>query len=189
MKALLMLLCIFLPALPLSAHPHVFIDAEVNVETRQGRITALESQWVFDEMFSAMVLMDYDTNRNGRIDAGEITALRKDYFDYLGKSSFFTFVKSGKNTIKFAGAVDFMPNVTGGRLSYVFRLEMPQAVPAVGADILVYDPSYYSSVKIIRASISGDSGKELAAGIGVFPAVRYYFGQVSPDAVTIRNKK
>lgn len=63
---------LFLITLNAYPHPHVFIDVEADVEIKDGKINSITQRWVFDEMFSSMVLMDYDKNRNKRIDLNEI---------------------------------------------------------------------------------------------------------------------
>ncbi|MCD8554601.1 DUF1007 family protein [Seleniivibrio sp.] len=189
MKVFLVTLLIILTAAPVFAHPHVFVDVDVSIETGQGRITAIEQSWLFDDMFSAMMIMDYDKNRNGRLDLDEVAAFKKGYFDQFSESSYFTFIRNGKNTVKFTRATDFMPNVINGRLSCGFRLEMSVAVPVSGSDILIYDPAYYNSVKVNSASVSGGDSKKVTAKIAVFDSLKYYFGQISPDAVMLRGKK
>lgn len=182
------LLCIFILCCgAASAHPHVFIDADVGIETRNGKITAIEHIWLFDEMFSSMILMDYDKNRNGRIDYDETAQLKKEYFDYLAESSYFSFVKVNSKVIKPARATDFMPKIVKGRLVYSFRLELAAPCDASGADVMIYDPSYYTDVKIRKASFTGSTEK-LSVQKSVLNSEKYYFGQISPEAVIIRKK-
>jgi len=169
-------------------HPHVFIDVEADIEIKDGKINSITQRWVFDEMFSSMVLMDYDKNRNKRIDLDEINDLKKDYFDYLVNSSFFTFIKYGKKTIKFTKATDFMPNTSNRKLIYSFRLQPDVPVDAANSDILIYDPTYYSSVKIVKVRSNADNSI-FTIRYGNLTQERYYYGQISPETISIRSKK
>lgn len=187
MKFLVIILLVFI-TLNAYPHPHVFIDVEADVEIKDGKISSITQRWVFDEMFSSMVLMDHDKNRNKRIDLNEINDLKKDYFDYLVHSSFFTFIKYGKKTIKFTKATDFMPNTSNRKLIYSFRLQPDVPVDAANADILIYDPTYYSSVKLVNVRSNADNNL-LTIRYGNLTQERYYYGQISPEAISIRRKK
>ena len=43
----------------LCAHPHIFIDVKMTIESEKTTIT-----WIFDAMSSAMLIKDYDKNKD-----------------------------------------------------------------------------------------------------------------------------
>jgi ABC-type uncharacterized transport system substrate-binding protein len=45
-----------------SAHPHVYVDARVDVVFDDKGLAGFKVTWVFDEMFSNMIAYDFDTN-------------------------------------------------------------------------------------------------------------------------------
>jgi len=56
------------------AHPHVFIEARLEVVAgADGNIQELRNVWRFDEVFSSSVLMDFDKNTNLKLDPDELT--------------------------------------------------------------------------------------------------------------------
>ena len=45
---------------PAQAHPHVFIDVGLEFQTdEQGRVTAVDVVWVYDRLFTLLILSDY----------------------------------------------------------------------------------------------------------------------------------
>jgi ABC-type uncharacterized transport system substrate-binding protein len=46
-----------------SAHPHVFADAAVEVRFGARGLEGVRVAWTFDELFSSMVLQEYDRQR------------------------------------------------------------------------------------------------------------------------------
>ena len=91
------LVCLAL-AMPysVSAHPHVYVDARVDVVFDDKGLAGFKVIWVFDEMFSNMIAYDFDTNGNGRFDAGEVEGVRKGVFPI--------FVNSGTSPASASGA-------------------------------------------------------------------------------------
>ncbi len=52
-------LCVALwPSAP-AAHPHIFIDAGLSVVMEDGRVTAVEVTWLYDGLYSLILLEDY----------------------------------------------------------------------------------------------------------------------------------
>lgn len=53
------MLCVALwPSAP-AAHPHVFIDAGLHLVMEDGRVTAIEVTWLYDGLYSLILLEDY----------------------------------------------------------------------------------------------------------------------------------
>ena len=46
------------------AHPHVFIHNSVTIVFDENGLAGFKVDWVFDEMFSNMIIHDYDQNKN-----------------------------------------------------------------------------------------------------------------------------
>lgn len=81
---------------PLFSHPHVFVEAgfEVVLEKEKAHVRVL---WQFDEMTSMMLLMDFDTNGDGILDAKEVAFLKEHAFDHLEPFGYYTVIgKKGK---------------------------------------------------------------------------------------------
>ena len=57
--------------LNLSAHPHTFIDLYPTLHVKGDTIVKTEFKWKMDDMTSAMLIMEFDVNGNGKIDKEE----------------------------------------------------------------------------------------------------------------------
>ena len=81
LRAFSLAACLALPV-PVWAHPHVFVDTTLKVLTDdRGRVFAIEVTWVYDELFSLLVLedMQLDGDYDGVLTAAE--QARLDGFD------------------------------------------------------------------------------------------------------------
>ncbi|GAB5446432.1 DUF1007 family protein [Gymnodinialimonas sp.] len=47
------------PSAP-SAHPHIFVDAGLTLVVEDGVVTAVEVTWLYDELYTLILLEDYD---------------------------------------------------------------------------------------------------------------------------------
>ncbi len=86
------ILTLLLPILSL-AHPHLFIDTKLNFTIKNNKIDTLHITWVFDDMNSQILMMDYDTNRDKKFNKKESQQFKKIYFDKLSKNKPFTHIK------------------------------------------------------------------------------------------------
>jgi len=69
---LLFLLC---APLPLHSHPHVFINCSLTTVFDENGLAGFKLSWVFERVFSAAVIQDFDRNGDRIFDAGEIEAV------------------------------------------------------------------------------------------------------------------
>ena len=68
-------------ALPVFAHPHVFVDNRMTVQFGEGMLQGIVFTWTFDDMFSNMILADYDPKHTGQFDAVQVKAVKAGAFD------------------------------------------------------------------------------------------------------------
>ncbi len=81
------------------AHPHVFIDLNVNVSYNHQGIDAIEIEWQFDRFSTQIILEDCDDDGNGRIDPDDMPAIQQNYGDSLSQEDFFAIIHSGEELI------------------------------------------------------------------------------------------
>ena len=74
-------------------HPHTFLDVHMNIKAQHNIIKTIQFKWVFDDMTSQLLVMEFDQNGNGKIDPNEIAYIKDNYFDYLKQFSYYTDVK------------------------------------------------------------------------------------------------
>ncbi len=112
------LLCL---PLALWAHPHVFIDAHVDIQQERTWIV-----WSFDEMTSAMLMDEYDKNKNQKLEPEEIASLKKNHFLPMAPYSYFVYVFDGQDERLVTTILDFTASLENNKLVYIFSIPTPQ---------------------------------------------------------------
>ncbi len=89
-----------------AAHPHVFIDAKVDMIFDENEFVGVQNRWEFDPIYSQAMIDAADKNKNGQFEANEITLYEeqivnaaKEYsrFNYIGDGTRFYSPKEAKN--------------------------------------------------------------------------------------------
>ncbi|MGE4218818.1 MAG: DUF1007 family protein [Alphaproteobacteria bacterium] len=176
------------------AHPHVFVNNVTGVVFEQGKIVALKMEWDFDEVFSMLILEDFDKNKDKHFDAAEMKTLEEGAFSNLRFLSYFTHIRigAGNPAPKPVEHVrDFNATVKKGIVHYSFTvpLEAPVDPRDTPFAFSVYDDSFYVAVEFdkndpIRVAGSGSEGCHYAMGEDKENPI--YFGMVFPLRVELR---
>lgn len=117
------------------AHPHIFIDVKVVPEMDKITIS-----WAFDAMTSAMLIKDYDTNKDKQLDSSEIAFIEKDHFKPLGEFSYFMRLFDGKKEIEVHKTDTFHATIEKKRLVYTFSIATPSFKMY---ELRFFDPEMY----------------------------------------------
>ena len=141
MKKLLLIITFFYN---LFSHPHTFIDVYPTISQKSIHI-----QWVFDEMTSNMIMMDFDTNHNMLLEKKESELIHNEAFIHLGEFSFYMFFKKGSQEIKVSKATNFSVIFKDNRVIYSFILERVSGVKKIE----FYDPELYMAFVLKKESI------------------------------------
>ena len=133
-----------------SAHPHMWIDARAVIDLdADKRITAVRQVWRFDEMFGAYATQGLKRGKDGSLSADTRAGMARDWMKALGEpiSHYFTRVSVDGKSAAFAAPRDARVDwdAKAGRLSLAFTLPLaePMALGADGAQIDIYDPTYF----------------------------------------------
>jgi ABC-type uncharacterized transport system substrate-binding protein len=189
-------LCLFLgSALPVLAHPHVFIANRSTVTFDQGMLQGISFEWTFDPMFSAMILGDYDPAHTGRFDAASAAAVKAGAFDNLVNYHYFVAIWVAGKPMKKLVIQKFAPSVTDkGRLVYTFFV--PLKLPLTAGDqtvlLTVYDDTYYVAFDILHVEdVIVQSGPDVTCDLSVqkTKVKPEWPGQYMPDQLVIRFKE
>jgi len=181
----LILLFVFKASAGLEAHPHVFIDTTVTIMFDDEGITGFQIQWLFDEMFSSMIINDFDEDYNLQFNSTEIVNIEKNAFSNLKNFHYFSYISLNEKDFPFKKVTNFSASIIGERLIYKFFI--PYKIKAKEAEqivtVAVYDDSYYCDVAFAEKS-------PLILKNAATYTVRYeivqnkknpiYFGQVFP---------
>ncbi len=189
----LTILCILIPAKKTSAHPHVFVDTEVCIVFDEQGLAGFRIKWIFDEMFSSMIILDYDKNKNNKLEKAEIQAIEKGTFTHLGEYDYYTFIKVNSEVFKVKYVTDFTARIDNGKLIYQYFV--PCHVKASDAfkqtTLAIYDASFYSSFFWSENPVTLENEKKynVEHKIETNKNETYYYGQMHPEEMVLRFKK
>jgi len=141
-------------AAPAAAHPHGWIDIEVEVLfDADGRATGLWQTWLFDEGYSAFVTEGTMTDPDGRPLQELLDELLAENMTNLQAYDYFTQVKQDGNRIRFGPVTEMSTRMIGDRLETRFLLPFATPVSPRESELTysVYDPTYF--IEMLHAEI------------------------------------
>lgn len=142
-------------ALP-SAHPHVFVDAQMEVVlNKDSKFSELRHVWRFDELFSSTLILDFDTNGNGELDKDEITEITTTVQKSIAEYDFYTALRSGKDVINFYEPEKISAYMEDGQLIMFFSIEPehPHDFKTAPLRISASDTSYYVAFEFSKENV------------------------------------
>jgi ABC-type uncharacterized transport system substrate-binding protein len=137
---------------PAVAHPHIFADARLEIETdASGNIAELRNVWRFDEVFSSSVVIDFDTNKNATMDPDELHQVAKIVTDSLADFNYFASITDNGKDIKVNRPTAMVANYDDGQLLLVFAVAPSQPVKLEGnVKVGIYDPTMYTAIDFMK---------------------------------------
>lgn len=147
----------------LSAHPHVFVEASVEiVRNDEGHATHIRHVWRFDALFSTMVLIDFDENGDNKLDEGERSTIAEETKGNLAQFNFYTEIRAGGKIVNFFEPDPFLVDFEGGQMLMILSLELEKPQPMQGETfkIAVSDPTYYVAMELVDEKVIHLSGLE-----------------------------
>ena len=178
-------------SVPLSrAHPHVFMSNGVTVLFDRKGLSGFEIRWNFDEMFSSMMILDFDDNRNGRFEPSEIANLKRCAFSNLREFDYFTHIKIDKKPFQVKYVTNFSAEIENNILIYRFFIPCHVSATRKWKEIVisVYDREYYTSISMAKDPIvlKNHGSFEVRRRIEKNKAEAYFFDQIYADEATVR---
>ena len=155
---------LILPVSPVRAHPHVFIDANLEIaRDDQGRATEIRHVWRFDEIFSSSVVLDFDTDGDGKLGLKELEEVASTVKKNIAEFNFYTEVRDGNEVVNFYEPDPFLADFVDGQLILILALELekPQQMTGGGFRVAVSDPTYYVAIEfnaLAGITVTGKGG-------------------------------
>lgn len=176
------------------SHPHVFIVQRIEVVFDDEGLAGFRIEWNFDEMFSSMIIGDYDKNQNRYLDPDEIAVIKEEAFSYVSNYNYFTFIRIDGNPFEVKYIEDFSAKILDNKLTYEFFV--PCHVVAISSlkhvIIATYDPSYYTAVFFAKehpAALANADIFEVKSAIKEDKATSIYYDMVHPWALFLDFRK
>lgn len=153
----LLLLVTFLPSAVI-AHPHVYIDAGLElVYDDQGNLTGMNVEWAYDEFYSLLIIEDYalDPDGDSILTPEESELIQGFDADWVPGSAGGLYLYANGQPVELAMPQNFTAEYRDGRL--ISRHFRPLVHPLPGDEafrIQVYDPEFYVDFSIPKAPIT-----------------------------------
>jgi ABC-type uncharacterized transport system substrate-binding protein len=181
--------CFWFMAITSWAHPHVFINSTVEVVFDRKGLAGFRMRWLFDEIFSSMMRLDFDANHSGCFEDLEVKKIKQSAFASLRDLNYFTHVRINGKPFQVRYVTDFSADLNKGRLIYSFFV--PCHVTAISTfkeiRLAVYDQSYYCSVFLEDpVRFSKAQPFQVTHSVATDKDQAYYYGQIYPEEITLR---
>lgn len=132
----------------LQAHPHVFIDNQVEYVFDKNGLAGISVKWVFDEMYSSSLIMDYDQNKDNSFNPVEISLIQQKAFANLKSSHYFIYIRINGKGFTVKEVTHFSASIDKNKVVYYFFIPCILAAGSIEQElkVSVYDESYYVEV-------------------------------------------
>lgn len=147
---------------PLAAHPHVFVEATVEIVAEAGAVTGIRLTWVYDDFFSFVLTSELGLDPDGDmvLQPDELQALSDFVLDWPADFGGDLHVTSAAGQAALAAPVEAQVSYADGRVTEVHLRPLAEPVPAAaGAPVTVqvFDPYYYTAYEVVGAVVvTGD---------------------------------
>jgi ABC-type uncharacterized transport system substrate-binding protein len=138
---------------PACAHPHVFAEARLELVIGPDHtVQALRHVWRFDEVFSSTVLLQFDTNKDLKLENSELEAVAKTIHDSLADYNYFQLVTQNGKNIPMQAPPKLMANFKDGQLIVFFEThpKAPLKLVKGDTDFGIYDPTFYTAIDFLK---------------------------------------
>jgi ABC-type uncharacterized transport system substrate-binding protein len=166
------------------AHPHIFVEARLEVVAgADGNVAELRNVWRFDEIFSSSVLLDFDKNANLKLDPDELKAVGKTVKESLADFDYYTNVSQNGKPIEISPPDVINVDFKDGQLLMFFAVKPAKPMPLKGDMTFgVWDPTLYTSMDFA-------SDKDIIVEGDGFKACQHKVVRPNPDEVIAQNQK
>lgn len=149
-RTTLAVLIVFLALLPtpLFGHPHVFIDARVQLDFNETQLKGFWAEWEFDRLFTSMIVLDFRVPREGEFSREHIRAIEQGAFSNLQHYNYFVFVVHDGNRIPTERVENFTAFMRNGRVVYRFFVPYPVELSHnyESLRIQMYDHTFFTDI-------------------------------------------
>jgi len=165
--ALRLFLLVFPLALasPATAHPHVFIDAGLQVAVdASGRATGVTVTWEYDELYSLISFEDLglDSDYDGQLTPEELEQIDGFDLNWIDGYEGDLYLSTAAGPVAMGPPEGRGVTVVEGRIRSSHFRPLAQPVPAQELTLRVYDPGFYTAYGLgLGITIDGDCRAEV----------------------------
>lgn len=142
------LLLMLFSATKVHAHPHMFIDNTTNCIFDDNGFKGFWVEWIFDDMFSGSILLDYDMDKDGSFNKKESKTIYEEAFSNLVNFNFLYHINIDGDELDISQVDSFCVDHKEGKLIYSFFIPCKIAAKEEETKmvLLVYDETYFIDV-------------------------------------------
>lgn len=172
------------------SHPHSFIDNTITYVFNDNKITGIEVNWLFDELYSQTIISDIDKNKNKKFDPDEVKTIQNGYFTNLKNFNYFASIKIGKENLNITSVKNFNASIKKGVVNYSFLIPFDKPVDPLKTPILTsfYDKNYFIHVYFNEKNpVKYKGTKTLKCSHKLYEdtTTSYYFGMLNPEQIKL----
>ncbi len=149
--ALLAVLFLFIQANIALCHPHIFIDAELLFVFDDRGLAGVKERWVFDEMFSQSLLVDFDSDNDGKLNKDDVSRLRDIFYENTKEYNYFNIITIDGRKFPIERLNNFTVSIEDNRIVYEFFVSCPVRVEPnkkKRVKVLLFDETIYTHLLI-----------------------------------------
>ena len=112
----------------------------------KGEVTGIREHWLFDKMYTAFALQDFDPNHNGKLDKDELMQLAAENLKGLKEFNYFTVVETADGKPVAMGEQTIMDSYLEKEqiaIDFTLPLREPLNITAHQIVYRIFDPTYY----------------------------------------------
>jgi len=134
-----------------AAHPHVFAEATLEVAVAPDRVVrSLGHVWRFDDLFSATVVMEFDKNRDLKLDEQELAEVGRTIHESLADFDYFQMVTADGDEVAMKAPERLVVAYEGEQLVIMFESEPAKPLKLAGkVDFGIYDPTFFTAIDFV----------------------------------------
>lgn len=177
-----------IPCESVLSHPHVFVVQRIECVFDNKGLAGFRVVWKFDDMFSSMIVGDYDKNQNNSLEPDEVITIKENAFSHISNYNYFTFVKIDETPFEVKFVKDFKAELVDHKLTYEFFVPCHVAATNIFKHVIVatYDPSYYTAVFFAEerpAALRAAEAFDVKSAIKMDESTSIYYDMVHPWAL------
>ena len=134
-----------------AAHPHVFAEATLEVAVAPDHVVrSLGHVWRFDDLFSATVVMEFDKNRDLKLDEQELAEVGRTIHESLADFDYFQMVTADGDEVAMKAPERLVVAYEGEQLVIMFESEPAKPLKLAGkVDFGIYDPTFFTAIDFV----------------------------------------
>jgi len=142
------------------AHPHTFIDVYPTIKKENPK--TISFKWKLDDMTSSILIMDLNSNMDGKFDAKENRFIEYEYFSMFKPYDYYTFIHvNGKKQP--TNPKNFKASIEDNRICYSFEITIDADLKDVYIDF--GDPDFFSALVLKKEFIDAKGIKTKVTGV------------------------